>query len=112
MTSPPHHPDPDHPDNDRHEPDQGEPVRRDPDQREPERRDPDEGEPGQRDPGQDDDDLTLAERKEEPPELDAEDEAELAAMDSFPASDPPSFTPSRAGSANATPVTTTDEDAT
>lgn len=67
--------------------------------------------PEQRDPAPDADDLTVTERKEEPPELDAEDEAELAAVDSFPASDPPSFTPSRAGSANPKPVTKPDDDA-
>lgn len=97
-------PDVDHPDNDRHEPDRGAPDRGDPDQTEPERRDPDPGEPARQDPDPATDDLTASERKEEPPELDAEDEAELAAMDSFPASDPPSFTPTHAGAADPAPV--------
>ncbi|WP_310571022.1 hypothetical protein [Gemmatimonas sp.] len=105
------HPDVDHPDNDRHEPDHNEPIHRDPDQNEPERHDPDRSEPARQDPNPDDDVLTVAERKEEPPALDAEDEAELAAMDSFPASDPPSFTPSHAGAASETPVTTHVDDA-
>jgi hypothetical protein len=86
MTTPPPsgHPDVDQPENDRHKPDHKEPTRGD--------------------HGSGEDDLTATELKEEPPELEAEDEAELAAMDSFPASDPPSFTPTRAGAANPAPV--------
>ncbi|MBC7896672.1 MAG: hypothetical protein H7066_14745 [Cytophagaceae bacterium] len=41
--------------------------------------------------------ITEKEREAQPPDPDGEDPVEQAAADSFPASDPPSFTPSRAG---------------
>jgi hypothetical protein len=47
--------------------------------------------------------LTKDERKVEPPELEAEDEAEQAAIDSFPASDPPSYQPAHAGNPTGMP---------
>lgn len=37
------------------------------------------------------------ERKAEPPEADVEDKVDLASADSMDASDPPSFTPTKAG---------------
>ena len=39
------------------------------------------------------------ERKAEPPQADVEDKVDLASADSMDASDPPSFTPTRAGAA-------------
>jgi len=48
--------------------------------------------------------LTTDERKVEPPELESEDEAEQASIDSFPASDPPAYTPAHAGNPTAPPA--------
>ena len=48
--------------------------------------------------------LTGDERKVEPPELESEDDAEQASIDSFPASDPPSYTPAHAGNPSAPPA--------
>ena len=50
------------------------------------------------------DELTRKERAAEPPPVDTDDPVELADADSFPASDPPSFTPSRAGRPSDDPV--------
>lgn len=41
--------------------------------------------------------ITEKERAAQPPDPDGDDPVEQAAADSFPASDPPSFTPARAG---------------
>ena len=41
--------------------------------------------------------ITEADRAATPPDPDDDDPVEQAAADSFPASDPPSFTPTRAG---------------
>lgn len=41
--------------------------------------------------------MTEEERAVQPPDPDSEDPVERAAADSFPASDPPSFTPTHAG---------------
>ena len=48
--------------------------------------------------------LTPDERSAEPPELESEDEAEQASIDSFPASDPPAYTPAHAGNPTAPPA--------
>lgn len=50
------------------------------------------------------DDLTPEERAAEPPANESDNTVDEAAIDSFPASDPPSFTPTRAGRASAHPV--------
>jgi hypothetical protein len=50
--------------------------------------------------------LTTEERGVAPPELESEDDAEQASIDSFPASDPPSYQPAHAGNPTALPIHT------
>lgn len=47
--------------------------------------------------------LSKKEQRAEPPVLDPEDAAEQASIESFPASDPPSYTPAHAGHPTALP---------
>ena len=47
--------------------------------------------------------LSNTERSVEPPELESEDEAEQASIDSFPATDPPSYQPAHAGNPTGLP---------
>ena len=49
-------------------------------------------------------DEAATERDAVPPELESEDEAEQASIDSFPASDPPAYTPAHAENPTALPI--------